>query len=67
MDFWGIEHYYEKISVDKASRHICESCKIKTDVQLPFCQENSECLKLNLRFLLGENLKYKKELEKYKN
>ena len=62
MDFWGIEDYYTKIKCDS-----CEGCKIKSDLRLPYCQENIKCLKLNLQFLLDENLKSKKELEKYKN
>ena len=60
MDFWGLLDYDEK------KCHPCENCKVKTDLWLPYCQENSTCLKLNLQFLLDENLKCKKELEKYK-
>lgn len=63
MDFWGVEAYYTKINENQ----LCETCKIKTNTQLPHCQENLRCLKLNLQFLLDENLKCKRELEKYKN
>ncbi len=64
MDFWGIDAYYTKINEEK--HHLCETCKVRTNIQLPHCQENIKCLKLNLQFLLYENLKYKQELEKYK-